>query len=107
MHEIWLIENIKNILISIWSWIVAWWCGWAIAELYVWIKRGKFRISNLIVSTAMWCFAWYITSWFTNNWALAWLAWALSMKIFDFINTNSEQLITQYLEKKMWINIKK
>ena len=50
-------------------------------------------------------FAWYIVAWFTNNWALSGLAWALSMKIFDFLNQNSEQLITKYLEKKMWVII--
>ena len=101
-----VIENVKNICASIWTWIIAWWVGGATTQLYLSSKWNKIRISKFIISIIIWCFSWYLVSWFTDNWAFAWLAWAMSMKIFDFFSTNSEFLIKSYLEKKIGIEFK-
>jgi len=101
------INTLKDIIAAIWTWIFSWWVWWALAHLYQYTKTKEFEIIVFIISILIWAFSWYVVSTFTDNWAYSWVAWALWMKIFDFIQTKWIEILSQTVESKLNIKLKK
>jgi len=102
-----VIETIKDVVSSIWIWIVSWWVWGLTAHLYEYSKTRQFDFIMIMLSMIFWAFAWFIASDFTDSWALTGMAWAMSMKIFDVISSSWTQILTQVMEQKLWIKVDK
>ena len=102
-----IIEWIKEIISAIWVGIVSGSIGGWLMNLYNFTKTGIFKFSVFSISIWIWGFVGYLTSEFTSSGALSWIAGAISMKIFDIVNENWNELIRKILEEKYWVNLKK
>ena len=102
-----IISTTKETIAAVWTWIVTWWIWWWLSHLHQYTKTRDFDIMIFIVSIMFWAFTWYIVSGFTDSWAITWISWAMSMKIFDIIQSKWVIILEQLVENKLKIKLNK
>jgi len=100
-----LIEMTKEIISAIGVGIVSWAIWGGLMNLYKFTQTGVFKLSSFFISIAIWWFVGYLAWEFTQNGAILWVSWALSMKIFDLVNDKWILLLKKFVEKKFNINL--
>jgi len=98
-------EAILNTFSGIGVWVLAW-ATWAwLMNLHKFTRSWSFHFTILLIAILTWAFVWYIVQEYTESGALAWVAGAVSMRIFDLLDNYSWAIIKQLIEKKLWIKL--
>lgn len=98
-----VIDPVSNIISGLWTWIVSGWVGGWLMNLYQWSQTWSFKVWVFLVSIWVWAFAWYVAWEFTGSWAISWISWAMSMKIFEVMSKNWEDILNRFIESKIWV----
>ena len=92
---------------SIWAWVFAWGMWAWLMNLHKWTRTWTFHFTVFLIAICVWWFVWYIAQELTDSWAIAWITWAVAMKIFDITDEYSWTIIKGFLEKRFNIKLTK